>query len=616
MRFIAGGIGVKCQFWRSLTYDKSIIDIVNGYKIEFTAPVPLNISCCNNSGSHANLRVEVNKLLDLNVISEVEPRPDQILSPIFLVLKPNGTYRLILNLKALNKYVVYNHFKMENINRARELISRNCFMASVDLEKAYYSISVHVECRKYLRFMLDGLTYEFSSLPFGLSSSPYVFTRLMKVVYSKLRTSGFISVFYLDDTLLIADSKNDCIKNVNATVSLLQNCGFTISWDKSSVEPSRNIDFLGFNLNSSDMILSLPITKRLKITESCSNLLKTPKPSIRHTAQVIGLIISAIPAFKQGKLHYRALEASKILALKETRGNFSHEHLLSSEAKRDLNWWTENLERKVGVNISQLTSHDFEVFTDASLTGFGVCYNQVDFAGNWDAKDLECANNHINGLELLAIKRGVEKFKNSFERRSILIRTDNSTAVHYINNMGGQTSTSCNKIAKDIWNICLFNEISLEAAFIAGAENTRADALSRLKQNTELTLNQMSFNMIIKEVGKIDVDLFANFCNKKCDRYVSWKPDPKAFNINAFTLDWSTFKLAYAFPPFSLLGRVLQKASQECSKNLVIVFPLWTSQPWFPLLQSRIIRMKKLPTKALVKDHPLGNHLKLAFGII
>lgn len=61
--------------------------------------VPSNISCCSNSGDKTALRSEVAKLLQLKVISVVEPLPDQVLSPIFLVTELNGKFRLILNLK-------------------------------------------------------------------------------------------------------------------------------------------------------------------------------------------------------------------------------------------------------------------------------------------------------------------------------------------------------------------------------------------------------------------------------------------------------------------------------------------------------------------------------------
>jgi hypothetical protein len=198
------------------------------------------------------------------------------------------------------------------------------------------------------------------------------------------------------------------------------------------------------------MILSLPWEKQQKVQDLCLELLNTSNPTIKHSARAVGMITSAIPAFKEGKLHYRALEACKISSLKENHGKFNCRHLLSVEARNDLKWWTENLEEKTGVQIPQMNTHNFEVFSDASLTGFGVCSNNENYAGCWKTRDLVYANNHINGLELLAIKKGLERFAHQFEGKCILVRTDNATAVHYTNNMGGQSSHTCNEIARDI----------------------------------------------------------------------------------------------------------------------------------------------------------------------
>lgn len=65
------------------------------------------------------------------------------------------------------------------------------------------------------------------------------------------------------------------------------------------------------------------------------------------------------------------------------------------------------MKSKIGVNVSLMCSYDFEVFTDASLTGYGMCYNnKINLAGTWNQEDFRSTNNHINGLELLAIKEG------------------------------------------------------------------------------------------------------------------------------------------------------------------------------------------------------------------
>ena len=69
----------------------------------------------------------------------------------------------------------------------------------------------------------------------------------------------------------------------------------------------------------------------------------------------------------------------------------------------------------------------------------------------------------------------------------------------------------------------------------------------------------------------------------KADKYVSWKADPGAIPTDALSIDWSPYKLLYCFPPFSLIGKVLQKIQQD-HVNAIIVVPNWQTQFWYPLL--------------------------------
>ena len=75
---------------------------------------------------------------------------------------------MILNLKKLNKYINYYHFKLDTFETTLHLIKPNCFMASVDLRHAYYSVPMAQTVRKYLRFMWKGKIFEYCSLPNGL----------------------------------------------------------------------------------------------------------------------------------------------------------------------------------------------------------------------------------------------------------------------------------------------------------------------------------------------------------------------------------------------------------------------------------------------------------------
>ena len=78
--------------------------------------------------------------------------PGEFISTIFVRPKKDGSYRSILNLKQLNNFVTNHHFKMESLQTALHLVKKNCFIASIDLRDAYYSISISQQHQKYIKF--------------------------------------------------------------------------------------------------------------------------------------------------------------------------------------------------------------------------------------------------------------------------------------------------------------------------------------------------------------------------------------------------------------------------------------------------------------------------------
>jgi hypothetical protein len=122
-----------------------------------------------NSAETEIIEIEINKMLKKQIIEPAEHEDNEIVSNIFSVPKKDGTHRVILNLKDFNEHVSYHHFKMDSLNTIVKLVDKNCFMASIDLKDAYYSIPIRKEDRKYLRFFWNGNFYQFTCLPNGLS---------------------------------------------------------------------------------------------------------------------------------------------------------------------------------------------------------------------------------------------------------------------------------------------------------------------------------------------------------------------------------------------------------------------------------------------------------------
>ena len=142
----------------------------------------------------------------------------------------------------------------------------------------------------------------------------------------------------------------------------------------------------------------------------------------------------------------------------------------------------------------------------------------------------------------------------------------------------------CHSVAKTIRLFCMERNIWLSAAYIPGKENIHADRESRVfSDNKEWMLSAHLFQQITDIWGKPTIDLFASRLNKRqINCYASWKPDPEANYVDAFSISWNNH-LFYAFPPFSLIARCLQKIEMENSKGIITV-PMWETQPWYSQL--------------------------------
>ena len=227
---------------------------------------------------------------------------------------------------------------------------------------------------------------------------------------------GHICMGHRDDSFLLGYEYTACKRNVQDTVDAFQKLGFVIHPVKSVFIPTQEIVFLGFLLNSILTTIRLPPTKAAHFRRTCQTLLLKTEMTIRETAQVIGLIVSSLPAVQFGELHYRNLEKNKVLALQASKGNYEAALYLSKDAKADLSWWINNVDSSFK-KIVQPTP-DMTLTTDASTKGWGAVYGEQKTGGPWS---LEEQGFHINYLELKAIWLGLKSLCNNLRQTHIRI---------------------------------------------------------------------------------------------------------------------------------------------------------------------------------------------------
>ena len=128
------------------------------------------------------------------------------------------------SLKALNFWVHPQHFKTEGIHTLREIVAQDNWLAKLDLKDAYFTVPIDQEHRKFLRFVVDKVQYQFTCLPFGLSCPPWAFTKVLKPVAAFLR-GGVRLIVYIDNMLVIGKSPAKVLDHVGTLIVLLEGLG-------------------------------------------------------------------------------------------------------------------------------------------------------------------------------------------------------------------------------------------------------------------------------------------------------------------------------------------------------------------------------------------------------
>ena len=279
------------------------------------------------------------------------------------------------------------------------------------------------------------------------------------------------------------------------------------------------------------MTVTLSHTKVENITQVCKDLLTRTQPTIREVAVVIGKLVASCPGVAMVPLFYRQLKKEKTAALKFHHGNFDESMALSPKAESDLQWWVENIEN-VSKPISQGNPSTLLIqmhpYMDRQLFFWGQ-----SSGGHWAPDEV---HQHINCLELKAAYLGLQSSYKNLSHTHVSILLDNTSAVSYINNMGGTHSLECNQIARTIWMWCIAWAIWLPAAHLPGKCNTAADKASRIfHDQTEWKLDSNIYVSITQALEAPSIDLFASRLNFQTKPYKARHPDPGA--IYAFFVD-------------------------------------------------------------------------------
>lgn len=588
---VPGSLRLKYRAWKAAGAGPTILSWVkNGFKIPLQSTPPPRTIPNHRLGCKemAFVDTEIPRLLLGGAVERCTTRP-RVVSPLGVVPKRGGKLRLIHNLSWMNTFVQPRPFKYESWDQVATTIQPGDKLATLDLESGFHHVEVHPASRSLLGFEWKGVFYRWKVLPFGLSVSPYAFCKVMRVLSMVLRQRGHRHNSYVDDLLFMSQTATEAeISDIRATCARL---GVHLNLDKSLLEWRSEQEYLGLLLccpSGQSPQLRVPREKLRSTLKEVRRLMtqgRRPEGVVaRRVAQVTGRLVSLTRAVFPARLHlrglYRAISARKTWATPIRLG---------TAALSDLQWWYTTVAQWNG---RALLSRPVETVleTDASGYGWGATLGSAKAAGQLPPSVCRESSNH---REIYTVLLSLRSFLPSLKGKAVLLRSDNTTTVAYVNRLGG-SSKKLDVVMAEIITLCRRHRIQLTARHVPGVDNVIPDRLSRIRDHGAWGLKPHIFGILERAYGPHSVDRFASETTTLLPRFNSQFHCPGTEGVDALSLQWHG-ENNLVVPPLALLPKVLQLLRAQPTVSATVVAPLWPAQEWCQELASMSSRKLELP---------------------
>ena len=581
---VGGRLSAFVAEWVRIGADKWVIKTLKeGYRIPFSSLPPLTVTpvaraqyARDTVRRHA-LHQAVKDMQEKGAI-EIVHRPDPgFYSRIFLVPKPGNKWRPVIDLSGLNSHIPCPSFKMETPVSILRAVQKDQWLTSLDLSDAYFHIPIHPDSRRYLRFLLHDVVWQFRALPFGLNTAPRVFTKVTAPLAAYAHMYGINIHLYIDDWLLNPASHQESVDHTKWLIQLSTRLGWMINVKKSELVPSQSATYLGMRFDTRAG-LAYPSDKRIEkwVPIAKEFLAKQAQPA-QSWQRLLGHLVSLEKLVPYGRARIRAIQQQLSLNWKQSAEPPSKVIPVDGGTRESLEWWLNIPNITQGTRIGVQKIHSY-LYTDSSSVGWGAHLAHHTASGTWQGSDRDL---HINVLELKAVWLGLQAFAGTLRGSNVAIMCDNVTAIAYLRNQGGTLSRQMSDLAVQVCMWAELNRMILTPRHLPGHLNVLADQLSRKHQilGSEWSLLQTVVDRVFELWGRPMVDLFALKRNSKLATYMSPVQEPETWKVDSLVQSWEGL-YAYAYPPTNLIRSALSKIRTDRAE-VILIAPLWPHQEWF-----------------------------------
>ncbi len=322
---------------------------------------------------------------------------------------------------------------------------------------------------------MGGKAYQYRVLPFGLALSPRTFTKCVDAALAPLRLQGVRILNYIDDWLILTQSERRAAQHRDVVLAHMKVLGLRLNPKKSVLSPLQRTTYLGVVWDSTTMQARMSPARIESILKTVRRVKEGQSLTVKQFQRLLGLMAAASNVIPIGLLYMRPLQWWLKTKGFSPRGNPLRMIKVTRRCLRALDMWRQPWFLSQGPVLGA-PCRCVTLATDASLTGWGAVKSGHPARGLWRGHHLAW---HINRLEMLAVFQALKYFLPDLRGHHVLVRTDNTAVVSYINHQGGLRSRHLYRLAHQILVWAQGKLLSLRAVYIPGHLNVGADTLSR-----------------------------------------------------------------------------------------------------------------------------------------
>lgn len=409
----------------------------------------------------------------------IRPSTSEYASPVVIVKKRDGTIRLCIDYRKLNRKIIKDRYPLPVIEEQIDRLQGSTFFSTLDLKDGFFHVPVEEKSRKFTAFIVPDGQYEFLKTPFGLCNSPAVFQRFINAIFRDLSTKGIV-LTYLDDLIIPSRTEREGLDNLRLVLETASDYELLINWNKCSFLQQR-IEYLGYIIENECFRPS---------ERKTLSVINFPKPTcVKQVQSFLGLT----GYFRKFIPNYSIIARPLSNLLKDgVKFHFTKEQ---EDAFQQLKT---KLCLKPVLQLYRVNA-ETELHTDASSQGFGAILLQRSSQDNlfhpvyyasW--KTTEAESRYMSyELEVLAIVKALHKFRIYLIGNTFKIVTDCKAFSLTMNK-----KNLCVRVAR--WAL-LLEEFDYSIIHRPGKAMRHVDALSRnpssillISEDSESLINRLS----------------------------------------------------------------------------------------------------------------------------